>query len=179
MRINEEMRLGIYWGKSMQPSFFVRWLVICLTSIVFSVTGFAEPPSGAKQLEVDEELKFQQKARQDYAGTWRIETIASKGNMSEPDKRIVVNNKADGTWTLLIDDEEFSSGTNTFCPLCDPQEIDISFTGGQGQGSVLQGIYEIEESTRRLCFQSGTGSRPNSFESLYGDENIVVTFVRE
>ena len=163
----------------MQPSFFVRWLVICLASIVFSVTGFAEPPSGAKQLEVDEELKFQQKARQDYAGTWRIETIASKGNMSEPDKRNVVDNKADGTWTLLIDDEEFSSGTNTFCPLCDPQEIDISFTGGQGRGSVLQGIYEIEESTRRLCFQSGTGSRPNSFESLYGDENIVVTFVRE
>ena len=117
----------------MQPSLFMRWLVICLAFIIFSATGFAEPPNGAKQLEVDEELKVQQKARQDYAGTWRIETIASKGNMSEPDKRIVVDNKADGTWTLLIDDEEFSSGTNTFCPLCDPQEIDISFTGGQGQ----------------------------------------------
>lgn len=163
----------------MQHSLFVRWLVICLTLIVFSARGFAEPPNTSKQLEVDKEIEVQQKARQDYAGTWRIETIASKGNVSEPDKQIIVDNKADGTWTLLIDDEEFSSGTNSFCPLCDPQEIDISITSGQGQGSVLQGIYELEESTRRLCFQSGTGSRPNSFESLYGDESIVVTFVRE
>ena len=163
----------------MQPSLFVRWLIICLAFIIFAATGFAEPPNREKQLDVDKELKVQQKAKQDYAGTWRIETIASKGNMSEPDKRIVVDNKVDGTWTLLIDDEEFSSGTNSFCPLCDPQEIDISITGGQGEGSVLQGIYEVEESTRRLCFQSGTGSRPNSFESLYGDESVVVTFVRE
>ncbi len=163
----------------MQHSLFVRWLVICLTLIIFSARGLAEPPNTSKQVEVDEEIEVQQKARQDYAGTWRIETIASKGNISEPDKRIIVDNKADGTWTLLIDDEEFSSGTNSFCPLCDPQEIDISITGGQGQGSVLQGIYEVEESTRRLCFQGGTGSRPNSFESLYGDESVVVTFVRE
>ncbi len=163
----------------MQYSLFMRRLVICLTFIIFSARGFAEPINTSKQLEVDEELKVQQKARQDYAGTWRIETIASKGNMSEPDKRIIVDNKADGTWTLLIDDEEFSSGTNSFCPLCDPQEIDISITGGQGQGTVLQGIYEVEELTRRLCFQGGTGSRPNSFEPLYGDESVVVTFVRE
>ena len=28
-------------------------------------------------------------------------------------------------------------------------------------------------------FSSGGGSRPDSFESFYGDESIVVTFIRE
>ena len=105
--------------------------------------------------------------------------IASKGNTSETDKRIVVNNKEDGTWTLFIDDEEFSSGTNSFDPTCEPKEIDISITSGEGQGKVLQGIYEVEESIQRLCFRGGGGSRPDSFESFYGDESVVVTFVRE
>ena len=46
-------------------------------------------------------------------------------------------------------------------------------------GKVLQGIYEVEESIQRLCFRGGGGSRPDSFESFYGDESVVVTFVRE
>ena len=163
----------------MKNSLFTHWLVTCLVSIVFSTTGFAEPADVANQREVDEEENVQQKAREKYAGIWRIETIASKGNISEPDKRIVFDNKTDGTWTLFIDDKEFSSGTNSFGPLSEPKEIDISITGGEGQGKVLQGIYELEESIQRLCFRGGAGSRPDSFESFYGDESVVVTFVRE
>ena len=173
------MQSEIHEGNTMKYYRLTHWLVICLVSTVFSTTGFAEPADVVNQGEVDEEENVQQKAREKYAGIWRIETIASKGNTSEPDKRIVINDKVDGTWTLFIDDEEFSSGTNSFSPLSDPKEIDISITGGEGQGKILQGIYEVEESVRRLCFQGGTGSRPDSFESFYGDESVVVTFVRE
>ena len=60
-----------------------------------------------------------------------------------------------------------------------PKEIDISITGGEGVGKVLQGIYEVEESLQPVCFRGGGGSRPDSFESFYGDESVVVTFVRE
>ena len=108
-----------------------------------------------------------------------LKRLHRKAIHRRPDKRIVVNNKEDGTWTLFIDDEEFSSGTNSFGPTCDPKEIDISITGGEGVGKVLQGIYEVEESIQRLCFRGGGGSRPDSFESFYGDESVVVTFVRE
>ncbi len=179
IRTNDAMQSEIHEGNAMKYSLFTHWLVMCLVSIFFSTTGFAEPTDGTNQREVDEEENVQQRAREKYAGIWRIETIASKGNTSEPDKRIIINNKVDGTWTLFIDDEKFSSGTNSFGPTCEPKEIDISITSGEGQGKVLQGIYEVEESVRRLCFQGGTGSRPDSFESFYGDESVVVTFVRE
>ena len=61
----------------MKNSLFTHWLVTCLVSIVFSTTGFAEPADVANQREVDEEENVQQKAREKYAGIWRIETIAS------------------------------------------------------------------------------------------------------
>ena len=149
----------------------------CVTAC--AVRGLAEPTDQVNQQEVNDEEKIQQKAREEYAGLWRIETITSKGDTTEPDKRITIDNKTDGTWVLFIDGKELSSGTNSFAPLCDPKEIDISITGGEGQGKVLQGIYEIEESIQRLCFRGGGGSRPDSFESFYGDESIVVTFIRE
>ena len=179
IRSCREMQSEIHEGNAMKYSLFTHWLFVCLVLTVFAARGLAEPADQVNQQEDNKEEKIQQKAREEYAGLWRIEKIASKGNTSETDKRIVVNNKEDGTCTLFIDDEEFSSGTNSFGPTCDPKEIDISITGGEGVGKVLQGIYEVEESIQRLCFRGGDGSRPDSFESFYGDESIVVTFVRE
>ena len=179
IRSCREMQSEIHEGNAMKYPLFTHWLFVCLVLTVFAARGLAEPADQVNQQEDNKEEKIQQKAREEYAGLWRIEKIASKGNTSETDKRIVVNNKEDGTWTLFIDDEEFSSGTNSFGPTCDPKEIDISITGGEGVGKVLQGIYEVEESIQRLCFRGGGGSRPDSFESFYGDESVVVTFVRE
>ena len=158
---------------------FTHLFFVCVVLTACAVRGLAEPTDQVNQQEVNDEEKIQQKAREEYAGLWRIETITSKGDTTEPDKRITIDNKTDGTWVLFIDGKELSSGTNSFAPLCDPKEIDISITGGEGQGKVLQGIYEIEESIQRLCFRGGGGSRPDSFESFYGDESIVVTFIRE
>ena len=166
-------------GNAMKNSDWTHLFFVCLVLIVCAARGLAEPADQVNQQEGNKEEKIQQKAREEYAGLWRIETITSKGDTTEPDKRIAFDNKTDGTWVLFIDDKELSSGTNSFAPLCDPKEIDISITGGEGQGKVLQGIYEIEESIQRLCFRGGGGSRPDSFESFYGDESIVVTFIRE
>ena len=174
-----EMHSEMNKGNVMKYSDCTHWFFVCLVLIVCAARGLAEPADQVNQQEGNKEEKIQQKAREEYAGLWRIETVASKGDTTEPDKRIAFDNKTDGTWVLFVDDKEFSSGTNSFAPLCDPKEIDISITGGEGQGKVLQGIYEIEESIQRLCFRGGGGSRPDSFESFYGDESVVVTFVRE
>ena len=174
-----DMQSEMNKGNAMKYSDFGHWFFVSLVLTVCAARGLAEPADQVNQQEGNKEEKIQQKAREEYAGLWLIETIASKGDKTEPDKRIAIDNKTDGTWVLFIDDKEFSSGINSFAPLCDPKEIDISITGGEGQGKVLQGIYEIEESIQRLCFRGGDGSRPDSFESFYGDESIVVTFVRE
>lgn len=157
---------------------FQHCLMILITFTILLTISSAESPLDLDQQQVDEELEPTQQARQDYAGTWQVDTITSNGNLSEPEKKIVIENRVDGTWTMFIDDEEFSSGTNAFDSLCDPKEIDISITNGEGQGSVLHGIYELSETTRKLCFRGGAGWRPSVFESLQGDESILVTFTQ-
>ena len=109
---------------------FTHLFFVCVVLTACAVRGLAEPTDQVNQQEVNDEEKIQQKAREEYAGLWRIETITSKGDTTEPDKRITIDNKTDGTWVLFIDGKCLSSGPNSFAPLCYPKEIDIFISGG-------------------------------------------------
>lgn len=118
--------------------------------------------------------------RQRYAGTWRVTSIASDGEVSaQRDQAIVVENKPDGTWILTVDGHEVSRGTSTIDPLAVPKEIDLEITAGDGAGSTLKGIYEVDETTRRLCFRGGNGWRPREFSGAAGSRSVLVVFERE
>jgi uncharacterized protein (TIGR03067 family) len=115
-----------------------------------------------------------------YVGTWRATVIESDGNPQQARERnIVVVNRADGTWTLTIDGREAGSGTSTLDPLATPPEIDIEITEGDGAGSKLSGIYELEPNRRRLCFRGGGEWRPREFATQAGSKAVLVTFERE
>ena len=76
---------------------FIHLFFVCVVLTACAVRGLAEPTDQVNQQEVNDEEKIQQKAREEYAGLWRIETITSKGETTEPDKRIAFDNKMDGT----------------------------------------------------------------------------------
>jgi uncharacterized protein (TIGR03067 family) len=115
-----------------------------------------------------------------YVGTWRAVTIEADGNAQPArDRNIVVENRADGTWTMTIDGREASSGTSTIDPLTTPPEIDIEITAGDGAGSKLLGVYELEPARRRLCFRGEAGGRPREFATTQGSKAVLVTFERE
>ncbi len=118
--------------------------------------------------------------RERYAGTWRVVSIESNGDVTSGDERsIVVVNQPDGTWSLSIDGRESSRGTSTIDPLADPKEIDIEITQGDGTGSVLKGIYEVGKKTRRLCFRGGNGWRPRAFSGAAGSDSVLIVFERQ
>jgi len=115
-----------------------------------------------------------------YVGTWRAVTIEADGNPQPArDRNIVVVNREDGTWTMTVDGREASSGTSTLEPLATPREIDIEITGGDGVGSKLLGIYELQPDRRRLCFRSGAEWRPRDFSTAAGSKAVLVTFERQ
>ncbi len=115
-----------------------------------------------------------------YAGTWRVVTIEADGTPQPArEQNIVVVNRADGSWTMTIDGREASSGTSKIDPLATPAEIDIEITVGDGAGSKLLGIYEIEQDRRRLCFRGGGEWRPREFTTVAGSKAVLVTFERE
>jgi uncharacterized protein (TIGR03067 family) len=115
-----------------------------------------------------------------YVGTWRAVTIEADGNPQPAGERnIVVVNREDGSWTMTIDGREASSGTIALDPLATPPEIDIEITAGDGAGSKLLGIYELEPDRRRLCFRGEAEWRPREFATTQGGKAVLVTFERE
>lgn len=115
-----------------------------------------------------------------YAGTWRVVSIEANGETNTDDNRtILVENRPDGSWKLLVDGREIASGTNKLDPLAVPKEIDIEITAGDGSGTILRGIYDIDQNSRRLCFRGGNGWRPREFSAAAGSDSVLVVFERQ
>jgi uncharacterized protein (TIGR03067 family) len=118
--------------------------------------------------------------RERYAGTWRVVSIEADGEVSrENEQTILVENHLDGSWTLTADGREVSRGTSTMDPLAVPKEIDLEITAGDGMGSILKGIYEVGDRTRRLCFRGGNGWRPREFSGAAGSDSVLIVFERQ
>ena len=121
------------------------------------------------------------KDRKLIEGTWRVVALEVNGNKARKDdaKKLSVVNGSDGTWSLLSEGKQISKGTSTIDPLKKPRTIDFTPTEGEGKGKEYLGIYELGETTRKLCFAPPGKERPTEFSSVPGSEHILVTFERE
>jgi uncharacterized protein (TIGR03067 family) len=97
----------------------------------------------------------------------------------EDAKKIVVVNKADGSWTIEVDGKDISKGTSTIDPTKKPKTIDIKATEGTSAGKTTLGIYEIDKDSRKVCYGKPDGERPTEFSSKPGSGHTFVTLKRE
>jgi uncharacterized protein (TIGR03067 family) len=145
-----------------------------LLAAVMMVAGIAR---GLSQEAAVPEAAAVDRDRKLYAGRWKIVAIESDGEAKPGDAReVIVVNQADGAWTMTVDGLEVNRGESRMDPLADPPEIDVEITAGDGKGKVLQGIYEVTETRRRLCFRGEQGWRPREFRTQPGDGAVLVTF---
>ena len=147
-------------------SFAAGWLILLSTATL----GPAAEPAADPTV----------RDRAAYAGTWRVVTIEADGSEQDArDRRIVVVNHEDGSWTLSVDGRELSSGVSRMDPLATPPEIDLEVTAGDGAGTTLLGIYELDGDRRRLCFRGADEWRPREFATSPGSKAVLVGFERE
>ena len=155
-----------------------RLLVFALAMALVQAAS-AVPPD-APTTEDSGELSQSEAELVRYAGTWRVVSIEANGETNSDDNRtILVENRPDGSWTLTVDGREVASGTNKLDPLAVPKEIDIEITAGDGSGTILRGIYDIDDDSRRLCFRGGNGWRPREFSATAGSDSVLVIFERQ
>lgn len=152
--------------------------------VVLTMLAVAAGISMAARATADEPVVSEAAAvardRAVYAGRWKIVAIESDGDSKPGDAReVIVVNRADGTWTMSVDGLEVNRGESRMDPLADPPEIDVEITSGDGKGKVLQGIYEVTENRRRLCFRGEQGWRPREFRTQPGDGVVLVTFEKQ
>ena len=155
-----------------------RLLVVALAMALVQAAS-AVPPD-APTTEDSGELSQSEAELVRYAGTWRVVSIEANGETNSDDNRtILVENRPDGSWALTVDGREIASGTNKLDPLAVPKEIDIEITAGDGSGTILRGIYDIDDDSRRLCFRGGNGWRPREFSATAGSDSVLVIFERQ
>lgn len=155
----------------------VRWILEI--SLLATVAVFAGSSPGACEEAVVAEAAVA-RDRTLYAGRWKIVAIESNGDAKPGDAReVIVENRADGSWTMTVDGLEVNRGESRIDPLADPPEIDVEITSGDGKGKILQGIYEVTETRRRLCFRGEQGWRPREFLTHAGDGAVLVTFEKQ
>jgi len=115
-------------------------------------------------------------------GTWQAVSIEADGNASrlEDAAKIKVVNTGDGGWTIFAEGKMVAKGTNELLPGSVPKGIDFTVTETP-DGAVTrrhQGIYELEQDTRRICFAGPDAARPTAFASPKGSGHVLVTLKR-
>ena len=154
-------------------------LLIAALAMALVHAASAVPPD-AQTTEDSGEVNQSEAELVRYAGTWRVVSIEANGETNTDDNRtILVENRPDGSWKLSVDGREIASGTNKLDPLAVPKEIDIEITTGDGSGTILRGIYDIDQNSRRLCFRGGNGWRPREFSATAGSDSVLVVFERQ
>lgn len=117
------------------------------------------------------------------AGEWRVVSIEANGNTdADPTTaRVTIVNGLDGRWSLLADGKPIAEGTSTIDPTKSPKTIELKGSRGSvenARGKHYRGIYEVHETTRRICFVPADKPLPESFAGGRDTGQILVTFER-
>jgi uncharacterized protein (TIGR03067 family) len=117
------------------------------------------------------------------AGEWRVVSIVANGNTNADPvvARVTVVNGLDEKWSLLSNGKIIAEGTSTIDPTTSPKTIELKSSRGSvenARGTHYHGIYEVHETTRRLCFVPVDKPLPESFDGGRETGQILVTFER-
>jgi len=117
------------------------------------------------------------------AGEWRVVSIEANGNTNADlgVARVTIVNGLDGKWSLLANGKPIAEGMSTIDPTSSPKTIElkgIRASVENARGTHYRGIYEVHETTRRLCFVPADKPLPESFSGGRETGQILVTFER-
>jgi uncharacterized protein (TIGR03067 family) len=117
------------------------------------------------------------------AGEWRVVSIEANGNTNADPvvARVTILNGLDGKWTLLANGKTIAEGTSVIDPTSSPKTIELKSRRSSfenARGTHYRGIYEVHETTRRICFVPADKPLPESFAGGSETGQILVTFER-
>ena len=152
--------------------------VWCFRAVMFVVIAAAS--ASALAADKEEVIKAD---RALLAGEWRVVSVEANGNTNTDPvvARVTVVNRLDGTWSLLSNGKIIAEGTSTIDPTTSPKTIELKSSRGSvenARGTHYRGIYEVHETTHRLCFVPADKPLPESFAGGRETGQILVTFER-
>jgi uncharacterized protein (TIGR03067 family) len=111
-------------------------------------------------------------------GTWTFVSM-ERGGEKIP--------QGEGGPTITFDGDKFAvkagdqvlqAGTQTLDPSQKPKAVDSKVTEGEGKGTTMLGIYEIDGDNLKACFDTEGKKRPTEFKTTAGDGHMLVVLKR-
>jgi len=148
-------------------------------TLPFGLVGFVTTLVASASAESDRQEAIEKELNK-IAGTWRIVSLVVDGNrVNDQDaQKFTVVNQSDGTWTFRSGEKVVAKGKSTFDPTLQPKTVDIMPTEGDAKGQVFDGIYELGQEERKICFAPVGKPRPTEFASPPGSGQILVKLER-
>lgn len=114
-----------------------------------------------------------------FEGTWRFQSVEMDGK-ALPAEGFQEN-------TLILNGDRFTvemggpalHGLYEVDPTATPKTIDVTFGDGEDRGQTVQGIYELEGETYRVCLGLPGKPRPADFTSKPGSGQILEVLKRK
>ena len=119
----------------------------------------------------------EQKELAKLQGTWAVVSVERDGKPLKPDEiknaKLVING---ANYTLTLG-EETIQGTYKLQPAKNPKAIDANRTKGPDQGKTVQGIYQLDGDTLKMCYHApGKDSRPTAFATKADSGHALYVF---
>jgi uncharacterized protein (TIGR03067 family) len=112
-------------------------------------------------------------------GTWKPVTAELAGKPFPDDilktMKLVVT---DGKYTVTVG-EQTDEGTVKLDPAKDPRAMDIVGTKGPNKGKTIPAIYELTDTTLRVCYDLSGKARPKEFKTRADTQLFLVEYKRE
>ncbi len=148
----------------------VTWSLAVILAIFVGTTLTAADP---KDDPAKKELEKMQ-------GTWMYESVEMDGKAMPADelKKMRITFAGD-KFTVKSGDKAAEAGTQKLDPTKKPKTVDATVTEGEGKGTTMLGIYELEGDTLKACFDPTGKKRPTEFKAPAGSGLFTAVLKRE
>jgi uncharacterized protein (TIGR03067 family) len=114
-----------------------------------------------------------------FEGTWRYTFLEVEGKRLPEDASKGIRLILAGQNFTLKQGPTDLKGTYKVDLTKKPKQIDVTFADGPDKGKTVQGIYELDGDTYRVCMGLPGKSRPTAFESKPGSGHVLEVLKRE
>lgn len=137
--------------------------------VVFAVAGLA----------LADEKADNEKVLKAMAGTWAFESHVMGGEKAPPEalKALVITFEGD-KFVVKMGDKVVQAGTNSVATGKKPHTVDSIVTEGEGKGTTMKGILELDGDTMKVCFDTSGKTRPEKYESPAKSEMVSLVLKR-
>jgi uncharacterized protein (TIGR03067 family) len=129
-------------------------------------------------LAADDKSDAAKKDLDKLQGTWTFVSMERDGQavpQGDPGPTITFDGDK---FAVKAGDQVLQAGTQTVDPSKKPKAVDSKVTEGEGKGTTMLGIYEIDGDSLKACFDTEGKKRPTEFKTAAGSGHMLVVLKR-